>query len=400
MQVPLGSDNKWAGLHIEPVHADDGPGVVQCLNEVFGQWGDFNDWQWKYQFAPTSFKLECVVARYKGRIIGHYGLLPVEVSWQNQKLRVAQAVDAGVLAEFRRGGIFTTLAHEAIRHAIDTGVHLIYAFPGLLSLDVNYRLGYQPVAFVPEMTRLLDLKQALTIARTNFIRDITAWWNAYRQRIITPDSTSRLLRLRSSMLLLASFATLPTLSKSMKAKTDEISIKPIDRFDDRFDTFWAQFHQSTTFSLSKESRYMNWRYISNRNRHYQILAVEDGDQLVGCLVMRHSGLRSEITDLLVDPQSHNAGMVMLLEAINQARKAGSIGLSIWATPEHPYYVLLRQLGFISSNHLFRLAEIWPMLARWLYQVIVYLEHLPPMEKSQMYALSKSWQLSMGDSDLV
>jgi GNAT superfamily N-acetyltransferase len=400
MEPFLLSESKWSGLHIEPVHPDDGPDVVQCLNEVFGQWGDLNDWQWKYQTIPTLLKLECVVAKYKGRIVGHYGLMPLEVTWQNQKILVAQAVDAGVRADFRRGGIFTTLAREAIRGATDRGVQLIYAFPGLLSLDVNMRLGYQPVAFVPEMTRLFDLKRALSISWTNLARDVIAWWNVYRGRIITPESTNRLLRLRSSMLLMASFATLPNISKSVKAKTDELSIKTVDCFDDRFDTLWARVQRNTTFQLLKESHYLNWRYKCNRNRNYQILAAEDGDQIAGCLVMRHTGLRSEITDLFVNPQYHQSGESILLEAINQAQKVGSMGLSIWATPEHPCYVLLRQLGFISSNRLFRLAEIWPMLARWFYQVIVYLEHLPELEKSQMYALSKSWQLSMGDSDLV
>lgn len=121
---------------------------------------------------------------------------------------------------------------------------------------------------------------------------------------------------------------------------------------------------------------------------------------MGCLVMRHTGLRSEITDLLVLPERADVVDGLLTAATAQARKVGSVVLSIWATAGHPCYVGLRRARFISSARLFELAQRWAALARQLYQIIIYIEHLPLEQQARLAVQARTWPFSMGDSDLV
>jgi hypothetical protein len=122
--------------------------------------------------------------------------------------------------------------------------------------------------------------------------------------------------------------------------------------------------------------------------------------LLGCVVMHHAGLRSQIADLLTVPQRADVVTSLLSAAIARARNAGSVLLSAWAPAWHPYRASLRQAGFISSWRLHGLAKRWPALARWFYQVIAYTKHLSPEQQSQLAVQARTWPLAMGDSDLV
>jgi len=397
------SDLCKEGQHIRPVRPEDGPSVVHFLNQVFGAWGSLDDWQWKHQAPPAPFRLDSVLAERDGRIVGHYGLLPVEARWGGQVVRAAQAVDAGVLPAYRHRGMFTALAREALGRAIDAGVTLIYAFPGLLSLDVNLQLGYRSVAFVPEMVRVLSLRRALALALSRLPGDLGTLWAMRRQAAWTPTAVARVTRLRRALLLAASWASTPHLAAPRgpgQPRCDRLVLRALDGFDARFDALWASTGDTIGLGLCKNARYLAWRYRARASCLYPVIVAEEGDQLLGCVVMRHAGLRSQIADLLAVPQRTDVVSGLLSAAIARARNAGSILLSAWAPAWEPHHASLRRAGFVSSWRLHELAERRPALARFFYQVIAYTKHLSPERQAQLAVQVKAWSLSMGDSDLV
>lgn len=393
-------DLRQERLHIRPVQPADGPGIVRFLDEVYGHWGSLDDWRWKYLAPPASFRLDSVLAEYEGRIVGHYGLLPLEAIVNGQGAPVAQGIDAGVLPEYRRGGVYTALARVVLGRAIDAGVTLIYAFPGILSLNVNLQHGYRAVAFVPEMVRVLNLWRALRLAWTFLPGDLLALRAVRRRETRTPEAVRRLIRLRRSLLLLASFATTPNLTRSGKLPGSGLTFSLVEHFDARLDALWAQIHSGLDIGLVKDSHYLTWRYSRHPSGCYQIIAAEEGERWVGCLVIRHTGLRSEIADFLVLPERTDVVDGLLAAASAQTQKVGSVVLSIWATTAHPCYAGLRRAGFISSARLFGLAQRWAALARQLYQIIIYIQHLPLEQQVRLTVQAGTWPFSMGDSDLV
>jgi len=312
----------------------------------------------------------------------------------------AQGVDSGVHPEYRRKGVFTAIRREAVRRAIDAGAVFVYAFPGLLALNANLQLGFRSVAFVPELTRVLDLRRALALTWAYLFGDLAAWWTFHRRGAWTSETKDRIRRLRHSLLLLASFFSSPNLTWSGRRHENENVLYPVDRFDTRFDKLCEKIQKTTAFGLRKEASYLSWRYNCHPSQSYKVFAFEEGDQWVGCLVMRHTGLRSEIAELLVLPERDDVADDLLLAAISQARMDGKVSLNVWATAEHPYYANLRRAGFISPSRLHWLAKRWPALARKFYQVIIFMDHLSSHQQANLSALAKTWQLSMGDSDMV
>jgi GNAT superfamily N-acetyltransferase len=388
---------------VRPAQPDDADAIVGLLNDVYGGWGNRDYWQWKYQQPPALFRSPSAVADLNGRIVGHFGIVPLMAAWKGRTVRAAQTVDAVVLPAYRHRGIHTSLGHYVLGHAAQAGITFIYAFPGLFSLAVDRRMGYRPVAFVPEMVRLLRPRQTLVLALHLLPGDLRALYAVCQETAWSPGTVRRLARLRRSLLLLASWASDPVVTRPRRSRSSGVAdfeLRSIGEFDPRFDVLWAQVRDDTTLGVCKDAGYLTWRYRLNPGERYQVIAAERGKELIGFLVMRHAGLCSDIAELLALPGRSDVVSSLLATAIMQAQRAGSIVVTAWAPVEHPYHASLRQARFVSQRRLHRLAERCPAMARRLYQVTIYARHLPLDQQAQLVAHTRTWALTMGDSDLV
>ena len=401
MRANVGGKPSQQEWRMRPVQPDDVDAVVDLLNTVYGDWGNRDYWWWKYQQPPTSFRLPSTVADLNGQIIGHYGIVPLKATLNGKTVRGAQVVDAAVLPAWRHRGIFTTLARYVLDHAVQAGVTLIYAFPGLFSLAMNHRLGFSSIAFVPEMVQVLRPWQALMLTLRLLSGDIHALYAARREAYWSPDRVRRLARLRRSLLFLASWASDPAVARSRESgKLEVVEHDLAEGFDARFDTLWVHVSDNTDLGVCKDASYLTWRYRLNPRGSYRVFVAKRGTEMVGFLVIRHAGLNSDITELLALPGCTDVVLDLLATAIAQARRAGSLVLTAWAPAGHPYHASLRQVGFVSQKRLHWLSERCSVLARWFYQVIDYAQHLSPDHQDQLAVCAKTWSLTMGDSDLV
>ncbi len=390
--------NAW---HVRPAKPADAEAIVALLNEVYGDWGTLADWHWKYQQPPTQFRLPSAVADMDGQIIGHFGIVPLQAVLNGKRMRGAQTVDAAVLTAYRRRGIHSALGRYVLDQAAQAGVTWIYAFPGLFSLAVDQRMGYRPVAFVPEMVRVLQARRALSRVIRLLPRDLYTLGRGRGETSWSPAGIRRLVRLRRTLLFVASWISDPVLARSAGRRTTEVVEQDLaEGFDARFDALWQGVRDHTCLSVCKDARYLTWRYHLNPGGGYRLFLARDGRKLVGLLIMRHTGLGSDIAELLALPDRVDAVSDLLATAIVRARRAGSVILTAWSPARHPYHASLRRAGFVSQRRLHWLAERWPALARWFYRVIDYARHLPLDQQDQLAACIKMGSLTMGDSDLV
>jgi GNAT superfamily N-acetyltransferase len=386
---------------MRPVQPDDAGAVVDLLNTVFGDWGNRDYWRWKYQQPLAPLRLPSAVADLNGQIIGHYGIVPLRATLDGKTVLGAQVVDAAVLPAWRHCGIFMALARYVLDHAVQAGVTLIYAFPGLFSLAMNHRLGFSSIAFVPEMVRVLRPWQALKLALRLLPGDIRAWRAARKEAHWSPDRVRRMARLRRSLLFLASWISDPTVTRSVgPGRIEVVEHDLAEGFDARFDTLWAQVSGDVELGVCKDARYLTWRYQLNPRGCYKVFVARRGTEMVGLFVICHAGLNSHITELLALPGCTDVVLGLLTTAIAQARRAGSLITTAWAPAAHPYHASLRRIGFVSQRRLHWLSERCSVLARWLYQVIGYAQHLSPDQQDRLATSAKTWSLTMGDSDLV
>jgi len=386
---------------VRPVQPDDASAIVDLLNTVFGYWGDGDYWRWKYHGPPAPCRLPSAVADLNGQIVGHFGIVPLFAVLDGKQVGGAQTVDAAVLPAYRRRGIHSALGRYVLDHAAQAGAVWIYAFPGLFSLAVDQRLGYRPVAFLPEMVRVLQPRQALTLAIRLLPGDIRALWTARRKPAWPPETIRRLARLRRSLLVLASWITDPAIGRSGKPQTLRATPHdPAQGFDARFDVLWAHVRSGNKLGVWKDADYLTWRYGLNPQQCYKAFVTKDEDELTGLIIIRHRGKRSDITELLSLPGRRDIVSSLLAAASDQAKRAGSITLTAWASTGHPHHDSLRRAGFVSQSRLHRLCGHFPALSRWFYRVIDYAQHLPPEQRSRLAAYAEASSLTMGDSDLV
>jgi hypothetical protein len=213
----------------------------------------------------------------------------------------------------------------------------------------------------------------------------------------------RLARLRRSLIFAASWALEPPLARiTRRAPTPGagVDLRELREFDERIEPLWRGLMPGIGLGLCKEGSYLNWRYVRHPAASYAILAAERRGELLGFTVMRQSGLRADIAELVVHPDRADVADLLLAAAVEQTRRAGRVVLTAWALAGHPTYAAYRRMGFISQGRLHRLARSWPALHRNLYQVIVYDRYLAAAQQVRLNAEIDAWSLSMGDSDLV
>jgi GNAT superfamily N-acetyltransferase len=379
---------------------EDADAIVTLLNQVFGNWGTIADWRWKYVLPPAPFRSPSAVAELDGKIIGHFGIVPVEAHLHGKMIRGAQTVDAAVLPAYRGCGIHSSLGRYVLDEAARAGMEFVYAFPGIMSLSVDERIGYSTVAFVPEMVCVLRPWQALKLGLRYLPGDLQALWLGARLKTWSAGAIRRLARLRLSLLVLAEWMIDPVCAQHIQPRSGGVRIVQIADFDTRFDDFWEKIRTKQDLAVSKRASYLSWRYALNSSHRYHLFMAGSDKIVQGFLAMRHVGLRSEILEFLTLPGDTRASAALLVKAFEMAKQAGSLTLTVWSTASNLDTPMFRWAGFISPRRIHKLAAHWPFLARKLYRLIIYSKHLPSSAKDELDRLAGTWSVSLGDSDLA
>ena len=385
------SEPRW---QMRPARPEDASSIAALLNTVFGDWGDAATWVWKYKDPPAPLRLISAVAEVDGQLVGHYGIVPLSILYQGKQVRGAQAVDAAVLPEYRRQGILSSLAKLVLESAADAQASIIYAFPGLYSLNLNRQIGFQPVMIVPEMVRVLGAKSFFLDRLRSLPGDLRMLWCWRTQKTWSTDVIARLTRVRSSLLWIAAWMSAPVWQYNFPPGS--IAVRKLEGFGQSFESFQAK----KVLGLVKDCAYLSWRYCQHPDRAYLIWGAFEADHLVGYLVLHVAEFKSNICELEVLPGSENAIFALVEAAAHAAQEAGSLALGIWMTNHNPLHATLQKAGFISQHRLHKLAARHKRLSDQLYQIILYTRHLSEEAQKQFMDAREDWSLSMGDSDLV
>ncbi|MGC9316986.1 MAG: GNAT family N-acetyltransferase [Armatimonadota bacterium] len=130
-------------LQVGPCRPRELPHLRELLNEVFveelGADGDI------FEYAPLLYSEENAqnlrVVRRGRRLVGHAGILPREIRWRDQRLRVGLIGGVCCRKELRGGGIGTLAMEDAARRMAELDLHfgvLWTASPGFYQ-----RLGWR-----------------------------------------------------------------------------------------------------------------------------------------------------------------------------------------------------------------------------------------------------------------
>lgn len=238
-------------------------------------------WRWQFRDNPAG-EAFCALAEDRDRIIGQYAVIPTRFSVQGKETLFALSCDTMIHPDYRKQGIFTTLADELYRfikseHMITT----VWGFPNEISLPGFTRhLGWRLITVFP--LRIVPLRPLA------MLRSLVPLKKTSRQKQRdTGDG--------SSMESLASRGVFP--------EVPGLLVEPVPLaagFDEEFDDLWNRNRGLAPVIQVRDAAYLNWRYSGAPGFGYRPFAIRSNGRLLGYMVIRMMNLMGHFFGVLAD----------------------------------------------------------------------------------------------------
>lgn len=248
-------------------------------------------WRWCYEHNPVrTEQAPAWICRHRGKIVGHLGLLPVVAVVQEQAISVAWIRDLIVAPEARSlgvGALLVLAAREVSGHP------LLVAGMNEQSVSLFRQLGFADGKTVPLYLKVYDPRRVLeTLPRSPVCR-----------LLLGAIQAGQSLYMRA-----------PRFGRSRES----VEVVPLERFDDRFDRWWASIEPCFPSVVRRTAETMRWRYEDQPAHRYRVVAARDGEAIRGVAVLRCGRSRGLpagfITELLAHPDDSAAVDALLIEA--------------------------------------------------------------------------------------
>ncbi|MBN2335444.1 GNAT family N-acetyltransferase [Candidatus Bathyarchaeota archaeon] len=322
--------------------------VTDLLSSVFNGWPhiDLSDnasslsfWRWKYLKNPLEKNLT-VIAESDGVIAGCFHDVIQNIKIGETTYLAGQGTDLAVHPDYRKMGIYNKM---------------LKYLNSLESKD-NFAFHYG-VTNVPILVQKYERQKNPSLPHR-----INDYWSI-RNIELHEKNTRKIPFIKKH-----GFTFLKTINR-LKRKSDFIvkdgvSIKRIDRFDDKIDLFWMKLKPYYNFIAERKVDYLNWRYCDYSVNNYVVAQAEENGEVVGYCVYKinkhdayHVGF---IVDLTILPERLDVGYGLLREAVNYFDESG-VNIIKWQIHEgHPFEKIASFFGFLNSraqNHFIYIREV-------------------------------------------
>ena len=262
--------------------------------------GDERFWDWHFPESPycDPQNLPVWLAKVDGRIAGQLAAVPVEFNVADETVPAIWILDLIVDPEFRRRGIAKKLA--------------------LASLD-----------FCPFVLGINTSQQHSTELLAGL------GWNIFTkvpryQKMLFPGNAVREIAKAAPLRSIANLVSAPM----RRVGRTSVNVKPIDSFDPSFDKLWNEARGQWPCSVSRTSSMLEWQFLRQPGKKFEILAHYRDGELTGYVVMffRRADERgviekAAISDICYGPDRPGETIDELLAAaLNLAieRRVGSV----------------------------------------------------------------------------
>lgn len=304
----------------------DEASVRELYAAVFGRAMSSAKQHWLLAANPFSRRVVYVARAEDGRVIGHYQMIPQPFRDRGRRGLAALSVRSMVHPSFQNRGVLQTLAVAAAKQLDEDGVEMGMAFLNDNSLHAyTMRMGWtalegkNPVFFTPLQTYGL-VPEAMRFGEFGRRPSAALDWLA---QLVFREAKPR---------------------RSSKA-----TLRPIDRFNARFDRLWERFSAGVGRSVDRTSAYLNWR-LADASSGYRVHALEGaGDALVGFVVIkteRKFGLHlGFVVELLFEGNDIDAGTELATHARSVLAAEGCAMATALTVGSPSVELALRRAGF-------------------------------------------------------
>ncbi|MFC1576164.1 GNAT family N-acetyltransferase [Candidatus Omnitrophota bacterium] len=290
---------------------------------------------------PTSWICK---ERKSGKIVGHFGIMPVTLKHESTSSPAAWGRDLVVLPEFRKLGIGPFLVDNVLR-AIKKDIPLFLVAGGNDNVHKMYReFGLADLGHIPIYIRALRIDNILKSKLSNRL------------------AVSSLGFIGKSLLNILHAASF---MRSSKYCNGEIAIEEIFNFDDSFDDLWKNASLSVPLIVKRDSVSLNWRFIDQPYWKYRIFkaTVKNHKKTKGYIALREGKIRGFnagiISDIFADSGDIRTIFSLINFAIKYFEKKGTVDLIRCDILHKDFADVLKKLGFMRthSNSHFMITDI-------------------------------------------
>ncbi|MEP7015579.1 MAG: GNAT family N-acetyltransferase [Verrucomicrobiota bacterium] len=350
----------------------DETGIHSLCQHVFGSTSSPEEWRWRNVQNPAGKTIIIVAQEESGRIIGHLAGVATDLKVSNSFRKAFFLVDSAVDPSRQGRGVHAALTFEMSRITCDQESGFGFGLPNEHAYLPTLNLGAQRVLTVPLFIKVLD------------------WQKVIHSRVGS-DFLARIA---------GGFAQLFQRSKPTQ-KPNGLHVSEVYRFEKEADTLWRRIASRFPVCPLRNATVLNWRYFERPNSPYRVFSVSKKDEWQGYVVIRTLekwGLRlGTVIDLFFDPDSAEAGMLLIGTAETELRKQGAVALwGLFSVPES-YRKLFRRAGFFKTLRK-RSDRPFHLLVDF-----VSLEYMRPelsRRDSPLLIQGGKWFLSLGDTDIA
>ncbi len=362
-------ERKWSTRMYQP---GDEQGILELWRLVFSEGeqerGTLAYWNWQFRDNPAGLA-SIRIAADREKIVGQYAVIPMRLQIQGRPVTATLSLDTMTHPDYRRQGMFETLATELYAELDKAGVPIIYGFPNDNSLGgFVKKLQWTHICSLPVYVR--PLRPGIIV-----------------QQVVSNPALAAVAK------PIAELAGAIAFRPGALPETIQRKICWLERFDERVDVLWAKMYDPRKIAVTRSAEFLNWRYLGSPTRGYRALAFEEKGDLVACAILRcmeqfglHGGM---ITDLLSQPGREDA-LQAILEAAIAYFAAQEMDLAVCLSyGDNRVTALLKRNRFLLPPKQFAYKE-WHFGGRVGNGEIA----------AAVISDSANWYLTFGDTDII
>ncbi len=311
--------------HPREYQTGDEAGIRNLFHLVFNKKMSVEHGDWQYTKNPAGESI-IYVADSGQDVVGHFALMPVRMKIGDQNCIGGYTLDAMTHPDYKRQGIFPTLAKEIYGRAVERGMHFLYAFENENSYPpVIAKLGHHDIyRGIPLWARVLS------------------WQNVIEKHLVGSEFVARLAGRCAGLVTSVFSGTVP--------KRNTYSIHEVTSFDERFNELWKDCSGHGSIMAIRDREYLTWRYIQKPEQQYAIFVAEKGEKLTGYIILKcvqELGLYTGfIMDVLTRPEEPQAARELISSALGYFKEKTVDVVGCLMVPGAAYSRLLGKAGFI------------------------------------------------------
>ena len=320
-------------------------------------------WTWTFLgSAAQAGTLPMVwIYRKNDTIVAHQGAIAVRVMLGANEQTSGWFVETMAADEVRGKAIGPMLVKKALEE-----------LPFNLSMgqtaqmrELQFALGWQAVGCVPEFVSVVggkfDLAGRLPEPLARIGATLLTQWHGWMRR-----------------------------RAKAKVKRDLYEFSRLTALGGEHDELWRRMRASLTFSVIRDSNYLQWKYLARPHSDLQLFELRSNGVVQGMAVLKlrppssaYSYTRGFITDVVADLSDQDALTTLVCSSVEQCRKDGAQSVVCCAS-EPRLRAVLKQCGFLEREPRYHFLLAAPA-------------DDPRYESSKLLVLD-NWFLTIGDSD--